>query len=249
MQKLSTWPTMPIHVPPRTFIMFLNFFFSLIFSNVEKFFFPFNWILERKMLYVGGIGAITPSRFLVLYKAFLSWLTSSLLAEYSDSCIYCMGYSGLESPLRFLSPFYEPPSEHKFFERSLRTMPVLFLPWGRCGCVVYLCDAGHIRDPSDRSTRKWRGLGFSRSHGPAESLSKASVRHHYSFLDQHLGGQILLLDFLQTTLCEYPKNKSRIYLEICFVFYYSGLCELPGDESQILQTNLKLLPFRYDNIG
>lgn len=90
---------------------------------------------------------------------------------------------------------------------------------------------------------------FSRSHGPAESLSKASVRHHYSFLDQHLGGQILLLDFLQTTLCEYPKNKSRIYLEICFVFYYSGLCELPGDESQILQTNLKLFPFRYDNIG
>lgn len=42
----------------------------------------------------------------------------------------------------------------------------------------------------------------------------------YSFLDQHLGGQILLLDFLQTNLCEYPKNKSRIYLEICFVFFF-----------------------------
>lgn len=44
--------------PPRTFILF--YWFILILSNVEKFFSPFNRILERKMFYVGGIGAIMP---------------------------------------------------------------------------------------------------------------------------------------------------------------------------------------------
>lgn len=90
---------------------------------------------------------------------------------------------------------------------------------------------------SNQPYRSFHIIGQPESSKLLFSSDKVSVFHHCSFLDQHLGSQILLPVFLQPTFCDYSRSKSRIDLEICFVFYHSGICELPGHETQILHTN------------